>query len=165
MEQKRLLTHFSQLAREQENEFQVALTLVQLSSANLALGLHEEGTQRRKKHWGFSNGLVTQLVGPRVGTHLLGYCIRRDNSTPRKKPRYIYDRPPPRERPRTHRLSISSKPRRNAPVQARAIHHFGEALGIASTFGWHYELSCIHYSPMALFVLSLSHDSPSISLS
>ena len=49
MEQKRLLTHFSQLAREQENEFQVALTLVQLSSANLALGLHEEGTQQAKE--------------------------------------------------------------------------------------------------------------------
>ena len=48
-EQKRLLTHTLTLARKHGDDFETALTLGRLSSANRGLGLYKEGMQQAKE--------------------------------------------------------------------------------------------------------------------
>ena len=100
-----------------------------------------------------SNEAVRDLIDLHVLGHTCQVVASGGTTRRRRKSCVTYDRPPPRGRPRTPRLSIPSKPRRNTPVQARekAIHHFEEALVIAPTFEWHYELSEIHCSLALLF--------------
>jgi tetratricopeptide (TPR) repeat protein len=153
-EQKRLLSHALRLERQQGSTNQVASTLRWLCRANQLLGLYEEGIQQAKE----ALGICEQHGDTVEQAHCLvelAYSLRPNNQLdaaeeaasraikllPKEGQEFLVCK--------SHRalgLIYHSK-----GESEKAIHHFKEALGIASASNWHDQLFRIHLSLAALF--------------
>ncbi|KAF9779888.1 hypothetical protein BJ322DRAFT_1113202 [Thelephora terrestris] len=152
-EQKRVVIHALELARKQENEFQVAQALVFLSRANLFLGLHKEGIQQTKEALG-----ILERLGDTVGEarcwndlaelfHLDGQLDAAEQAATHSVA--LLESGQEFRVCRSHQ--ILGRICRSKGEREKAILHFGEALRIASAFEWHSQIFWVHYLLAELF--------------
>ncbi|KAF9792146.1 hypothetical protein BJ322DRAFT_16655 [Thelephora terrestris] len=153
-EQKRLLSQALKLAREQENDSQVAHTLDLLSDANQALGLHNEGIEQTKEALAIyeQSGNTNQQASC---WNDLAFLFRLEGQLDEaeKAGLHAIDILPEKGQEfrvcQTHRsLGRIYGDKRE---KEKAIDHFEKALGITSAFGWQTELFWNHYSLAGLF--------------
>ena len=155
VEQKRLLTHALKLERERGEDLWIAYILRCLSLANKELGLYEEGIEQVKEalviyeqfgqvqeqadSWGFLAESLEREGRLDEAEEATSHGL---DLLPAKGEEYLVCQ--------FHRvlgnIYISKKEGK------KAIHHFEEALGIASTFGWDQELFWINGSLAHLFL-------------
>ena len=154
VEQKRLLSHALRLAREGEDDFQVAYTLLLLSRANRALGLHEEGIQQTKEALAIYERLDNTVNQAHCWDYLATlFCLEGQLDAAEEAGLRAVDLLPVKGQEfrlcQFHqslgRIYQAKKEREEA------IYHFEKALGIASAFEWHSELFLIHYALAVLF--------------
>jgi len=154
VEQKRLLAHSLKLWREQGNDFQVALTLRDLSGANRLIGLSEEGIQQAKE----ASGIFEQLGQMAHQTDCLLHLARalhkgkQLDAAEEAASRAIDILPEKGQQLKVcqgHR--ILGKIYQSKDETKKAIHHFEVALEIASPLNWHTQLFWINYSLADLF--------------
>ena len=153
-EQKRLLAHVLKLAREREDDSQVASALLQLSRANHQLGLSKEGIQQTKEALAIYERLGF-TVDQAVCWDSLGRLFHSDGQfdAAEKATLHAIDLLPEKR----EELRVCQSHRSLGDIyqakkeRAKAIHHFEKALGIASASEWHAELFWIHYSLATLF--------------
>ena len=171
---KRLLTLTLGLWREQGNDYEAARTLRQLSSTDRLTGLHKEGIRQAKEALEICErlcdvakealeicerlGTTEKVLGiyERLGTNqaaclnALALSLREDGQLDAAE--------------EAGSRAISLLPKKGQEVQVcevhltlgnvyrskgetkKAIHHFGVALGIASSFGWGDRLFWIYHS-------------------
>ena len=155
VEQKRLLTHALQLAREQVDDFQVAYALIKLSQANRALGLYKEGIQQAKE----ASGIYEQLgdaIGQATCWKDLSRLLRFDGqlATAEKAASHAVDLLPEEGQEflvcQANRSLGEIHQAKNE--REKAIHYFEKALSVASAFQWRNQLFWIHYSLTGLFL-------------
>ena len=154
MEQKRLLTHASKLARERKDDSLVAHTLFRLSRANRGLGLHEEGIQQATEALGIYERLGDTIAQARCWKGLAKlFRLEGQLNTAEKAASRAIDRLPEKgqEFLTCQSLRGLGDVYRSKREREKAIRHFKKALGIASTFEWPSELFWIHYSLAELF--------------
>ena len=153
-ESKRLLTHSLKLWKERGDDFQIAVTLRLLSSADRSLGLHKDGirwatealeiyerlnhTGGQAKTWQWLARLLydDKQLGAAEVAALRAINLLSDED----------DQFPVCECYRTLGNIYRSKGQNKD-----AIGHFETALGIASRANWHCSLFWIHYSLAELF--------------
>jgi len=146
---KRLLTHTLNLLRDQGNDILVAQTLRKLSGMNRQLGLHKEGIQQAKEASKISERLGDAVVQALCLTQLaqilrVDYQLdaaeeatsRAIDLLPEKDEQFLVCR--------CHR--VLGRICHSKGETGRAVQHFEVALGIASSFNWHYSLFWIHFS-------------------
>ena len=155
LERKRLLTLALKLERERGDDFRVAEILENLSSANKKLRLYKEGIEQTKEAL-----VIYERLGSVVGqadclcslAELLDVegplgeaeeaALRALDLLPKKGEEFRVCQ--------FHRiLGRIYKSKREGK---KAIHHFEEALRIASTFGWGEEQFWINFALAQLFV-------------
>ena len=154
VEGKRLFTHTLELERGQGNEDRVALILKFLVDANRNLGLYEEGIERSRealeiyerlgdaegqaKCWNFLGWLLSTFgrfdAAEEAASHALKLFLDQGREY------WVCD---------TQRL-LGEIYRWNWEI-GKAIHHSEAAIGIASSFDWHFQLFWIHHSLAWLF--------------
>ena len=154
VERKRVLTHTLKLWRAQGDEHQVAQILIELCDTNRLIGLLEEGTQQGKeaseilKQLGDTAKQAECLIG-------LAYMLYADKQLDAAEEAVSHgiDLLPEEGRQflvcSGHR--ILGKIYHSKRDTEKAIHHFEVALGLASSFNSHPELSQVHSSLAALF--------------
>ena len=153
-EQKRLLSHALMLLRERKDDFQVAHTSFLLYCANWRLGLHDEGIQQMKEALA-----IYQQLGNTIGqVHCWNEFARWLNSERRLGDAEEAGLKAIRLLPNEGQEFLFCQSRQvlgqiyhSKREREKAIHHFEEALLIASAFEWHSELLAIHYSLAMLF--------------
>ena len=155
-ERKRLLTQALKLWREQVDNKRVALTLSDLSDTNRLIGLHEEGIQQAKEaseileRLGDTANQAECLIG-------LAYVLHDDeqlDAAEEAASRAINLLPETGEQFRVcqgHRI-LGDIYKSKGDI-AKAIHHFEEAIGIASSLRADYQLFWVHHSLADLFSL------------
>ena len=149
MERKRLLTHASKLYRERGDDDLVAATLQALSDANRMLGLCEEGIRQVEEAldiWERLGDTVRQalclidLAQLLYDDDQLGAAedavSRTINLVPEEGEEYLLSR--------SHRL-LGDICRSNGDGK-EAVHHYKEAIQIASLGGWYDHLFWIYFS-------------------
>ena len=161
VEEKRLLSHGLRLARERDEDFQVAYILFLLSRANLALGLHREGIQQAKE---------ALVIHRRRGDttrqaecwDILGRLFLSDGQPDAAEKAILHAIDLLPEKGQEFRVCRSHRSLGEIYLakgeRAKAIHHFEKALGIASAFGWRDHLFTIHYSLAAFFLTENGFD-------
>ena len=154
MEPKRLLTHSLKLFRESGSDHFVATTLIELSEANRLMGLYKEGIPQAKE--------ALEIL------ERLGDTTRQADCLIRLAPLLQEDKQfdaaeeaalgaidlLPKEGEqfrvcRSHRI-LGNISQSKGEVE-KAIHHFEEAIKIASSFNWHNELFWAYYNLAGLF--------------
>ena len=151
---KRLLIYALNLYRERENDYKVAVTLVELSGANWAIGLHKEGIQQAKEAsevferlgdtWRQAECLINLarlLDSDGQFDAAEGAASRAIGLLPETGQQFHVCR--------SHR-TLGNIYRSKGDTK-KAIHHFEIALGIASLFNWHDLLFWLHYDLAWLF--------------
>ena len=154
VERKRILTHTLELWRERGDDYQVALTLGYLSDANREMGLCEEGIQQAKEASGTFERLGNTASQARclIDLALLLHDGKQFDAGEEAASRAINLLPERGEQflvcQGHHALGYiySSK-----DDTEKAIHHFEEALGIASSLGVVNPLFWIHFDLAELF--------------
>ena len=152
---KRLLIHTLKFWREQGDDLGIAQTLGYLSITNHVLGLHEEGMQQAKE----ASEIYEQLddiFGQAIALRSLAcslYCVQQLDAAEEaalQSINHLSDGADESLVCQCHRLlgGIHSS---KGEIE-KAINHFEEALGIASSFDWHDEQSWIHLSLAKLFL-------------
>jgi tetratricopeptide (TPR) repeat protein len=154
VECKRLLVHDLELWRKWGRDHWIARTLMELSQANMLLGLREDGIQQAKE--------ALEIYG-RIGytgrqaecLMQLGQLLCEDeqfDAAEKAAFRAINLLPEKGEQFRVcaaHRLLGETYQSKGDTEQA--IHHFEVTLGIASPFNWHHHLFRAHYGLARLF--------------
>jgi len=154
VESRRLLSHTLEIWRERGADHQVARTLVRLSEENQALRCYEEGERQAREALE-----VYEQLGDTVGQadclKSLAWLLCSDrqlgaaeeaasrviNLLPKKGSEYLaYE---------CHFCLGTIYPLKGE--REKAILRLETALGIASSFGWHSELSVLHYFLALLF--------------
>ena len=151
---KRLLTHALELFRGQRNNHQVVRTLMYLSNTNRHVHLYKEGVQQAKEA-----SEISERLGDTVEQAWclieLARILRNDgqldvakeaasraiNLLPDKGEQFLVCK--------CHRVMGRIYDSKGEPE--KAIHHFGVAFEIASSFNWHSRLFWIHFSMAELF--------------
>jgi tetratricopeptide (TPR) repeat protein len=154
VEAKQLLIHALELWRERGNDFWIAETLWSISRENRSLGLYEEGIQDIREALGIYERLDDvwgQARALRTLARLLYY-----NGQPGAAEgvaSQAIDRFPGKEEQfevcECHRVLGEICDSRGKTEEA--IDHFETALGIASSFNWHFQLFWIYYTLAQLF--------------
>jgi len=153
-ERKRLLTYCLKLWREQGDDFQVALTLKDLSDANRAIGLSEEGVQQAKEASGIFEqlGLMANQADCLIRLASALHEDKQFDAAEEAASRAIDILPEKGEQLRVcegHRiLGIIYQ---SKDETKKAIHHFEVALEIASPLNWHTEPFRINLALAILF--------------
>ena len=147
-EQKRLLAHALKLERERGGATQVAYILEGLSTADAELGLFKEGIEEVKEALGIHERLEDVLGQSDCWISLAQLLDRQGRFDEAEEPaaRALDLLPEKGQEYRVctaHRI-LSGILRHNGEG-TKAIHHLGEALGIASALGWDDELFWINY--------------------
>ena len=152
--QKRLLAHGLKLAREREDNSQVAYTLFLTSRANWGLGLHKEGIQRTKEALE-----IYELIGDKLKqADCLNdlsrlFCLEEQFDDAEQATSRAIDLFPEKG----HEYLVCQSHHNLGSIylakqeRDKAIHHFEKALGIASAFEWHLEIFWVHYFLAKLF--------------
>ncbi|KAF9792081.1 hypothetical protein BJ322DRAFT_1215335 [Thelephora terrestris] len=148
-EQKQLLSQALKLTRERENDSQVAETLILLSGANEALGLHDEGIQQMKEALAIYERFsitIEQASCWKGLSRLFRFEGRLDEAE--KAGLHAIELLPEKGEEfklcQTHQsLGAIYGDKRE---KEKAICHFKKALGIASSSGWLGQLFSIHYA-------------------
>ena len=153
-ERKRLLTHALKLERVRKNDFRVAYALLPLSDANRLLGLHGEGIRQAREALEICgrlddtfgqvaclNGLAGLLLQDKQLDAAEETASRAVSLLPERGQEFLVYQ--------SHHVLGDVYCARNK--RDKAIHHFDEALRVASAFDWHDELFWIHCSLAHLF--------------
>ena len=151
---KRLLDHSLKFERERGDHYQLALTLATLCSANLRLGLLDEGIKQAKE--------ALEIFGHVGDIGKQGYCLgvlaslfHGDSQleaaveVASRAIKLLQEEGEEFQLCQSHQIlgnAYHSKGKRE-----EAIHHFETALGIASRFNWYGQLSRAHCSLARLF--------------
>ena len=155
VEQKRLLACALELERGRGNDDRVARTLMQLGSANRMLGHYEEGIRRSKEALEIYERFG-DAEGQAKGWNHLGWLFHGDKQLEAAEEagshaiKLFLDQ--------GRELWICSSHRLLGEIYqskgkiGKAIHHFEAAIGIASPFGWHYELFWTHRALSMLYL-------------
>ena len=148
VERKRLLAHALKLWKKQGDDFQVALTLSDLSDANRLMDLYEEGAQRAKEALEIFERLGDAVEQARCLTHLA--WLMHDNgqldAAEESASRAIDLLPEKGQQTRVcegHR--VLGEIYRSKGEAEKAIHHLEIALGIASSLNTVYQLFWVHF--------------------
>jgi len=154
VECKRLLSQALDLWRERGSDDQVAKTLVELSDTNMQIGLHKEGIQQAKEALEIYERLGDTGRQADCLTKLARLFRSDEQSDAAEEPalRAIALLPEKGEQYRvceSHR-ALGDVYQSKGEIE-KAIHHFGVAIGIASSFNWRHELFWAHYNLARLF--------------
>jgi len=153
-EAKRILTHILKLRRERGSDFQVAITLGDLSDVNRVMGLCKEGTQQAMegseilKRLGDATGQAKCLI-------ILSQLLLTDGQldTTEEAASRVIDLLP--EKGNELRVCEGHRTLGNIYQKKgdteKAIHHFKLGLAIASSLNFHWELFWAHFSLADLF--------------
>ena len=150
--EKRLLTHALTLERERGDDFQVALTLEDLSDVNRLLGLHREGIQQAEE----ALEMFKQLGDRGEQVNCLEKLARLllDDGQPDAAEDAVLRKMDLLEKGEEFRLCQShyllGDIYRSRGERRKAIDHFETTLTIASPFNWHNELFWTHYTMATL---------------
>ena len=154
---RELLIHALKLWRERRNDRRVAQALVRLSDANWRLDLHEEGMQHAKEGLGIFEQLgdAAGQAGCLITLALVLWSKDQLDAAEEAVSRAI------NLLPEEGNQFLLCRCQRNLGAiyhskgkTEKAVHHFETALGIASSFNWHDELS---RSRLVLAILSFFH--------
>ena len=154
VESKRLLIHALELRRERGDRLEVARTMVFLAMTSWHLGLHKEGIPLAREALGIyeqSNHAVGQAQAWQRLARLL-YCDSQLDAAEEAASRSIdllQDEGQQFWLCQSHR--ILAEICHSKGKTEKAINNFETAIGIASSFDWHDQLSRSHYSLAALF--------------
>jgi len=154
VERKRLLTCALELERERGSGHQVARTLRHLAEANNEMSLHKEGIRLAKEALEIGEWLGDRVVQARCLTEL-AFSLRGDDQldAAEEAGSRAIDLFP--EKGEEHRVCDSHRTLgqiyQSKLQTEKAVHHFGIALRIASSFNWHHELFWINYALAWLF--------------
>ena len=154
-ERKRLLTRVLKIERERGNDRQVARTLRYLSGANRHMNLYEEGIRLVQEA-----SEILQRLGDTIGqaqclmdVARLLHSSRQLDAAEEAASRAI-DLLPERGQQfqlcETHRILGGIYYSKGEMV--KAVHHFEEALGIASSFSWSSQLFLVRYGLAEVFL-------------
>ena len=154
VERKRLLNHALRLWREHGDDKCVALVFGELSDANRMLGLYEEGIQHAKDALEIYQRLGDTLPQAECLNSLA--CLLYEDAqldTAQEAATHAISLLPETGQEfhvcQSHR--VLGHINRSKGERERALHHYGEALGIASPFEWHTQLFWIHNALAELF--------------
>jgi len=154
VDSKRLLSHALEIWRERGNDHRVAQTLRRLSNANRMLDLHREGIQQAKEGMEIYKQL-SDTVGQARCLNTLAWllCDYGQLDAAEEAASYAIDLVPKKgnEFLVSHCHRCLGRIHQSKGETEKAVNHFGTALGIASSFGWHDQLFWIHYSLARLF--------------
>ena len=147
---KRLFTYTLKLQRKRGDDRQVARTLRQLAFANWAMGLHKEGAQQAKEGSEISERLGDVVEQARC-LIVLARLLRSDEQpdAASRAINLLSKRDQQFEVCECHQ--VLGEICRSKGKTEEAINHFEAALGIASSFNWHYLLFSVHHSLATLF--------------
>ena len=148
VERKRLLTHALNLWRKQENDKQIAITLMELANVNRTIGLHKEGILQAKEASEI-HGRLGDTAGQAQCLTMLAFLLCSDKQLDAAEEAAFraIDLLPEKGQ----QLYVCESHRALANIYRfkgdteKAIHHFEVALGIASAFNWHETLFSLHY--------------------
>ena len=162
-EQKRLLVHTLTLERERGDDFDVAVTLRDLSQANKLLGLHREGIQQAEE------ALETfKRLGERwEQAECLDYLARLflDNDQLDAAEDTVLRKMDLLEKTEEHSICqthhLLGEIYHSKGERQKTLHHLETALAIASPFDWQYDLFWIHYNTAKLFYDEHGYDDAS----
>ena len=147
-EQKRLLVHLLELARQSGDEFRVVQTLPQLSEANRLLKLYKEGIQQAKE----AVEICKRGGNTRKHALCLVYLARllyedRQTDAAENAASHAIDLLPKKGEEYTvcGLYQTLGMIYRSSGEREKAIHHFETAIGIATRFNWHNQLFWNHY--------------------
>jgi tetratricopeptide (TPR) repeat protein len=154
VESKRLLIHVLKLWRERGSDSQVADALIELSDMNRLMDLPEEGIPQAKEALEIHERLGD--TGSQAECLIrLGWLFKSDNQLDAAEEaalRVLDLLPETGEQYwvcSSHRL-LGEIYESKGEIK-KAIHHYELALGIASTFNWHFDLFWVHYKLAGLF--------------
>ena len=147
MERKQLLVRALTIWRERGGDRDVALTLIELSSVNWAIGLHKEGIQQAKE----ASEILERLgdTGSQAQCLInLTHLLRSDNQLDAAEEAALHAVNLLPEKGDEFRVCGSHRALGNIyrfkGDTEKAIRHFKVAIGIASSFNWHDTLFCLH---------------------
>ncbi|KAF9781822.1 hypothetical protein BJ322DRAFT_247645 [Thelephora terrestris] len=152
-EQKSLLLRLLALCRKEGNDYEVALTLRELSDANRLLGLLEEGIREVKEALEIMERVGGDYSRARCLETLAELLLENkqldaaEDAISRAINHWEEDQ----------QFNISQSHRtlgkiyRRKGEREKAVQNFEVALGIASRFEWHNSIFCIHYDMAFLF--------------
>jgi len=155
VERKKLLTHALKLRRERGDRNGVTQTLSLLSDTNRLMGLPKEGIQQAKESLEIYESLG-DTVGQARGLERLAWSLRSDNKLDAAEE--AASRAVDLLSEKGDQFLVCGSHRvlgliyRDKGKTEKAIHHFGVALGIASSLNWHDNLFWIHYGLAELFL-------------
>ena len=153
-ERKQLLIHTLKLERQRGNKSQIAQTLRYLSDANRHLGLHEEGIQQVKESLE-----ILERIGDTIGQasclNNLAWSLFSGKQLDAAKDAAFRTIDLVPEKGQEHLVCISyrviGRIYHSMGEKEKAVHYLKKALEIASPFGWHDVLFCVHHDLALLF--------------
>ena len=154
-EQKQLLTRALELERGRGNDDRVACTLMRLANANRMLNRYKEGIQRAKEALEIC-GRLHDAEGQAKCWDSLGWLLLGDGQLDAAEEggsraiKLFLDQGREYWVCRSHRLLGNIYLAKGE--RGKAIHHFEEAIGIASPFDWHQQLFWVHYALTELYL-------------
>ena len=162
-EQKQPLTHALTLERERGCDFDVAVTLGDLSEANRLLGLHREGIQQAEEALEMFKRLGDRQEQADCLDKLARLFLDDDQldaaeDTVLRKMDLLEKT---EEHPICQSHHLLGEIYRLKGERQKALHHFETALTIASPFNWQYDLFWIHYNTAKLFYDEHGYDDAS----
>ena len=152
-ERKRLLIHTLTLERERGDDFDVAVTLQDLSEANRLLRLHREGIQQAEEALETFKRLGDRWEQAQCLDNLArlflddGQLDAAEDNVLREMD--LLEKTEEHSICQSHHLL--GEIYRLKGERQKALHHFETALAIASPFNWQHELFWTHYSTARLF--------------
>ena len=155
MEHKHLLSQALDLWRERGSDNEVAKTLVELSDANMQIGLDKEGIQQGKEALEIFERLGDKARQADCLT-MLAWLFQSDAQSDAAEEaafRAIDLLPEKGQKYRacgSHR--VLGDIYESKGETEKAIHHFEVVIGIASSCSWHHELFLAHYKLTGLFL-------------
>ncbi|KAF9781816.1 hypothetical protein BJ322DRAFT_1111732 [Thelephora terrestris] len=154
-EQKSLLLHLLALRRTEGNDFEVASTLRELSHANRALGLFEEGIREAKEALEIMERVGGDYSRARCLVSLADLLLENNQLDAAEDAISgainLWEEDQQFNICQSHRILGLIYGRKGE--REKAVQNFEVALGIASRFEWHTQIFWIHHSMAWLFYL------------
>jgi len=148
VERKRLLTHALNLWRKQENDGEIATTLMGLINVNRTIGLHKEGIPQAKEASEIY-GRLGDTAGQAQCLIALAFLLCSDKQFDAAEDSALRAIDLLPEKGLQSKVCESHRALANIyrfkGDTEKAIHHFEVALEIASPFNWHDPLFYLHY--------------------
>ena len=155
VEQKQLFDHILKLDRRRGDDYRVAVMLMSSSEANRKLGLYKEGIEQMKEALTSYQQLESSVDQARCHYYLsfLFHDDKQPGAAKEAISQAIYLLPEGGEEFLVCQSQcLLGRIYRSEGEREKAVHHFEQALAIASSFEWHTELFCIHYFLAVLFL-------------